>query len=380
MVPTKMNIALAHHWLTHYRGGEKVLEQIAAVFPGSDIYTLVHNREMQIPGLRGHRVLPSILNRIPGATRFYRHLLPAHPRAIKSLRVPENVDVLQSSDAALIKGITVSENTKHICYCHSPPRYLWELGAEYRKASIAARIALDRFAPMLRRFDYDAAQRVTNFIANSHFVSDRIRKYYNRESHVIYPPVAVNEFRSDRKREPFALVISELVPYKRIDIAIEAFNRLGTKLVVIGDGPERKKLQSIARSNVQFLGRQPFSTLKSKYETASVFVFPGIEDFGITPVEAQAAGCPVIAFRAGGALETILEDRTGAYFDEQTAECLADAINSIGFGQFDPEVCADHAQSFSTDNFRERYLAFLSSVLGESNYFNHHRRYTSSLS
>ncbi len=374
-----MNIALAHHWLTHYRGGEKVLEQIANMFPGSDIYTLVYRRQLQINGLRGHRVVPSVIDRIPRAPRFYRHLLPVHPAAIKKLRVADHVDVLLSSDAALIKGITVPEHVKHICYCHSPPRYLWELGDEYKKSSFAARIALDRFAPMLRRFDYQAAQKVTSFIANSHFVSDRISKYYDRDSKVVYPPVAVNQFRSDQKREPFALVISELVPYKRIDIAVEAFNRLGTKLVIIGDGPERKRLESMAKSNIQFLGRQPFLALKSNYETASVFVFPGIEDFGITPVEAQAAGCPVVAFRAGGALETILEDRTGAYFDEQNAECLAEVLSSINFEAFDANTCASHAESFSPDKFRDSYLAHVSSVLCESKWAKVRNRYTASL-
>ncbi len=360
-----MNVALAHHWLTHYRGGEKVLEQIATMFAGSDIYTLVHNRSLRIPLLEGHAVIPSKLDRLPAAQRLYRHLLPAHPWAIKNLRVPDHVDVLLSSDAALMKGITVAAHTNHVCYCHSPPRYLWELSAEYKKTSVAARMALDKFAPMLRRFDYDAAQQVTHFIANSHFVSDRIRKYYHRESTVIYPPVAVDEFRWDQPRQPYALVVSELVPYKRIDIAVEAFNRLGKKLVVIGDGPERKRLESTAKSNIQFLGRQPFSTLKSSYQSADMFIFPGIEDFGITPVEAQAAGCPVIAFGAGGALETVIDGQTGAYFEQQDPECLADTISSLDENEHDPQICAAHAQSFSTDRFRERYRAHLADVVGK---------------
>jgi glycosyltransferase involved in cell wall biosynthesis len=360
-----MNVAIAHHWLNHYRGGEKVLEQIASIFPGRDIYTLIHNPELQIPGLKGHRIVSSVLNRVPAAVRWYRHLLPLHPWAVDALRVPSHIDVLLSSDAALIKGISVSADTKHVCYCHSPPRYLWELQGEYKKTSLAARIALDRFAPMLRRYDYQAAQRVTHFIANSHFVADRIRNYYDRESEVIYPPVAVADFCPNRPRDSFALVISELVPYKRVDIAVEAFNRLGQRLVVIGDGPERKRLESMAKPNVEFLGRQPFATLKSHFETASAFVFPGIEDFGITPVEAQAAGCPVIAFRAGGALETVLEDRTGMFFDEQNAECLASAVEKTKRQSFDPLVCAANASSFSKDIFRQKYLSFLSRVLGQ---------------
>jgi glycosyltransferase involved in cell wall biosynthesis len=362
-----MKVALAHHWLASYRGGEKVLEQIACLFPGSDIHTLICNRQLQIPGLKGHAIIPSVLNRIPKVSHLYRHLLPLHPLAIRNMQVSDEVDVLLSSDASLIKGMTVSEHTTHICYCHSPPRYLWELGSEYKKKSVAARIGLDRFAPMLRRFDYAAAQRVTHFIANSHFVADRISKYYDRESEVIYPPVAVNDFRCDRKRESFALVISELVPYKRIDLAIKAFNKLGKRLIVIGDGSERKQLESMAKPNIEFLGWQPFAALKEHLETATLFVFPGIEDFGITPVEAHASGCPVIAFRAGGALETVIEGRTGAFFDSQNSECLADAVDAFDSKVIDPSVCAAHADSFSTEQFRRKYLAFLSRTLGEVN-------------
>lgn len=359
-------VALAHHWLTSYRGGERVLEQIAAIYPGSDVYTLVHDRSIEVPGLAGHSIVPSRINRMPGALRLYRHLLPAHPAAIRDLRVADDVELLLSSDASMIKGLTYSSNTTHVCYCHSPPRYLWEMGAEYKKTSLAARLALDRFAPRLRRFDYESAQRVDHFIANSHFVADRIKKYYDRDAAVVYPPVAVTDFDPNRQRESFALVISELVAYKRIDIAVEAFNRLGMPLVVIGDGPERQRLESIARPNVRFLGRQPFSTLKENYETASVFVFPGIEDFGITPVEAQAAGCPVVAFRAGGALETVIEDRTGLFFDEQNGDALADAILQFQTLEFDSAVCRSNAEAFSVPRFQENYQASLASVLGRS--------------
>ena len=361
-----MKVALAHHWLTAYRGGERVLEQIESLFPGSDVYTLICDSTTAIPGLVGNTVHTTRLQSIPKVTRLYRHLLPVHPLAIRNLKVDRSVEVLLSSDSSLIKGIDASSVKHHICYCHSPPRYLWEMADSYKQASLAARIALDRFAPMLRRFDFQAAQRVTDFIANSNFVADRIRKYYDRDSTVIYPPVAVDEFCSTRTREDFALVVSELVPYKRIDIAIEAFNTIGKRLVVIGDGPERKKLEAMANSNIQFLGRQPFSTLKAKYETASVFIFPGIEDFGITPVEAQASGCPVVALRAGGALETILDGRTGAFFDEQNADCLADTLSGIDFHQFDARVCAKHAEAFSSEKFREKYRAHVSRVLGTS--------------
>lgn len=359
-----MKVALAHHWIASIRGGEKVLEQIASLFPNSDLYTLMQTRGLTIPFLDRHRVITSKLQRIPGIDRLYRHLLPLHPMAIRDLHVPGEIDLLLTSDAALMKGISCEDHTTHICYCHSPPRYLWELGEDYKQASLTARLALDRLAPLLRRFDYHAAQRVNHFIANSHFVADRISKYYGRDAEVIYPPVAVQEFRSDRKRESFALVVSELVPYKRVDLAVLAFNQLGRRLVVIGDGPERRRLESIAGPNVVFLGRQPFSILKKHFESASMFVFPGIEDFGITPVEAQAGGCPVVAYRAGGALETVIEGRTGTFFDAQEPAALADAVDSFDTDSIDASACARHAQSFSIERFQHNFLAFLGRQLG----------------
>jgi len=361
-----MKFALAHHWLSEYRGGERVLEQIAALFPATDLYTLFRNPAAVIPGLCRHSVYTSALQAVPGVQRLYRHLLPIHPWAIRNLTVDESVDVLLSSDASLIKGIDAPSVSHHICYCHSPPRYLWELSDSYKQSSLAARIALDQFAPMLREFDYQSAQRVTEFIANSKFVADRIRKYYGRESAVIYPPVSVDEFDPTRPRDDFALVVSELVPYKRIDLAVETFNRLGNRLVVIGDGPERKRLQSSAESNIEFLGRQPFPVLKDHFERASAFVFPGIEDFGITPVEAQAAGCPVVAFRAGGALETVIEGRTGIFFDEQSVESLGAVFELLARDPIDPMVCAAHAASFSAEHFAHRYHAFVTSVVHDA--------------
>lgn len=358
-----MKVALAHHWLTQYRGGEKVLERIAATSPEADLHTLVHRRSLDISGLKRNRVIPSRLHRLPGIQKSYRHLLPFHPAAIRAMKVAENVDLLISSDASMIKGISFGEQTKHVCYCHSPPRYLWELGNEYKRTSMAARIMLDRVGPTLRRFDYQAAQRVTHFIANSHFVADRISRYYGRDSEVIYPPVAVDHFRFDQPRKRYSLVISELVPYKRIDLAVEAFNKMGRELVVIGDGPERKRLQAMARPNIRFLGRQPFEALKAYLESAETFVFPGIEDFGITPVEAQAAGCPVVAFRGGGALETVIEERTGVFFDQQDSDCLADALRDFEVDAIDPATCAANAANYSADAFDAKFRERIEQVM-----------------
>ncbi len=355
-----MKFALAHHWLTSYRGGERVLEQMAALYSG-DIHTLVKDQRAEIPGLAGRTVHTSCLQSLPKATSLYRHLLPLHPWAIQTMQVAPDVDVLLSSDASLIKGIRTPSSIKHICYCHSPPRYLWEMSADYKKTSLAARIALDRFSPKLRNWDYEAAQRVTHFIANSQFVADRIRKYYDRDSTVIFPPVAVDAFNHERPRESFYLVISELVPYKRIDLAVSAFNRLGRRLVIIGDGPERSRLESSANPNIEFLGRRKFMDLKAHLEVAKAFIFPGIEDFGITPVEAQAAGCPVIAFRAGGALETVIDSQTGLFFDEQTDESLIAAVEAFDTGIYTPQVCKNSSLRFSAARFRREYHSFVDS-------------------
>ncbi len=357
-----MKVALAHHWLMSYRGGERVIEQIAKLFPDADLHTLVQNPKVDVPGLRGRRIHKSVLNAFPQINRTYRHLLPIHPWAISRMRIANDVQLLLSSDASLIKGVPKSGHTKHICYCHSPPRYLWELGDDYKRASLAARVALDRCADRLRQFDVDSAANVDHFIANSSFVAGRIKKYYDRKSTVIYPPVATDDFVADRRRSDFHLVISELASYKRIDIAVEAYNKLGKRLIVIGDGPERKSLESHAKSNVQFIGRQPFAVLKEHFETCEAFVFPGIEDFGIAPVEAQASGAPVIALRAGGALETVLENETGIFFDDQTTESLIDAIERFEPGHLTPDSCVRNAARFSIAQFRQKYLSFLQDV------------------
>ena len=352
-----MHVALAHHWLTQYRGGERVLEQVAALFPGSDLYTLLHRRGFRAPGIRLGRVITSGIQQIPGASQYYRHLLPLHPWAIRRLRVDDRVDLLVSSDAAMIKGLSLADHTKHVCYCHSPPRYLWELGEDYKRTSMAARIVLDRVAPRLRRFDHAAAQRVDHFIANSQFVAGRIEKYYQRDAEVVYPPVAVNTFRFDRRRETFSLVVSELVPYKRIDLAVRAFRGLDRRLVVIGGGPERQRLERLATPNVEFLGRQPFHVLKWHLERASQFIFPGIEDFGIAPVEAQAAGCPVIAYRGGGALETVIAGRTGKFFDEPSPAALRSAATSFEASDLTAAQCRRNAERFSVSKFQQRMKA-----------------------
>ncbi|EMI17390.1 glycosyltransferase [Rhodopirellula maiorica SM1] len=346
------------------RGGEKVLEQLCKMFPEAPIHCLVSEPNKLNGIISEKQIVSSLLQRVPAATRYYKHLLPFHPLAIANLRVAQGTDVLISSDAALIKGITVPENTLHICYCHSPPRYLWEMGEEYRRSSLAARFALNAFSKRLKAFDYRAAQNVTQFIANSEFVADRIRNYYDCDAVVVNPPVDVDAFDSTRPRDAHYLVVSELVPYKRIDIAVKAFaDHPDRRLVVIGDGSERAKLQRIAGPNVTLMGRQPFAVLKEHYETARAFIFPGIEDFGITPVEAQAAGCPVIAFRKGGAMETVRDNETGIFFDEQSSKSLSDAIRVFERSQITPDQCRHNSERYTESIFRDRMKQTINATL-----------------
>jgi glycosyltransferase involved in cell wall biosynthesis len=345
------------------RGGEKVLEQLCALFPEAGITTLVSDNSKLSGALQKHRIKTSLAQYLFGK-KTYKYLLPLYPFLVGRMRVGGKNDIVINSDASVFKGIQVGEGATHICYCHSPPRYLWDLQATYERhtAGIGAiGRAVFRFCvPYVREFDRKAAQRASHFIANSRFVKNRIKKFYGRDSEVIYPPVEVDKFQWDRKRENFYLLVSELTPYKRVDLAIEAFRELNLTLVIIGDGPEGNKLRKSAPQNVMFLGRQPFHVLKEHYETCKAFLYPQIEDFGITAVEAQAAGAPVIAFRAGGAMETVIEGVTGVFFDEQSPEALRNAIKAFeGIAPLDAYKCRENANKYSPDRFRDGILSFL---------------------
>jgi len=369
-------VALAHHWLVGMRGGEKVLEQIAQLFPAAPIYTLIANRSRLSAKLASHPIQESPLLHLPGAARHYKKLLPLFPAAFRGLRVGSALDVLITSDASVTKGLSYNPDIPHICYCHSPPRYLWAMQETYLQhtAGLGAteRAVFKSVAPYLRRFDYEAAQRVTSFIANSYFVQQRIRECYGRDSEVIHPPVDIDAFECGGPDGDFYLIVSELTPYKRVDIAVDAFNRLGKKLVIIGAGSELAGLRTRAKPNISFLGRQPFPVLKRHYESCRAFIFPGIEDFGITPLESQAAGRPVIAYKEGGVLETVIEGRTGLFFDKQTPEALAEAV--LGYernpGGITARTCRENAARFSPENFRSKLKQFLLQNL--PNLFAHH--------
>nr|WP_237702490.1 glycosyltransferase [Opitutus terrae] len=293
-------------------------------------------------------------------------LLPLHARAFRSLRVPRFARLVLSSDASLAKAVRVPAGARHVCYCHSPPRYLWDMLSEYteyaRDLGPFGRFLFKFVAATSRKFDYQAAQGVDHFIANSRFVAERIQKCYGRESMVVYPPVAVDDFTPDKQSAGFYLVVGHIVPYKRVDLAVTACTMLGRNLVVVGEGSELDRLKRIAGPTVEFLGRQPFAVVKNFMECCRAFLYPQVEDFGITAVEAQAAGRPVIAYRKGGALETVIEGSTGLFFEEQTPKALADAIcrfESEFEGRYDPRRCRANAERFRPERFRTEIKTLL---------------------
>ena len=355
---TSYPISLAHHWMITYRGGEKVLAEFRQMFPEASLSTLVAHGD-EIPAwIRGNTVV-SPLGKFPYSNRLYKELLILHPWAIKRLTHTAGSRLLLSSDASMIKGLRLQPGSKQVCYCHSPPRYLWGMSHDYVGGGIKS-LVFDWLASRLRKFDAHSAKQVDRFIANSGFVADRIKRCYNRESTVIYPPVAVEDFSADIPTEGHYLLVSQLVPYKRVDLAIEAFTRLGKPLIVIGQGSEQRRLAAIAGPTVQLLGRQPFAVIKRYYETCRAFIHPQIEDFGITAVEAQAAGRPVIAFRDGGALETVIEGRTGLFFDEQSSQSLCAAVEQFEALPEDAfQDCRSNAERFSRARFRNEMKVFL---------------------
>jgi glycosyltransferase involved in cell wall biosynthesis len=363
--PNKVEVALAHHWLVQMRGGEKVLEEFSGLFPSAPIYTLLANKKKMSAGLLRHHWQNSLLTWMPNADRHYKKLLPFFPAVLGQLRVQGQPQLLLTSDASVIKGLNYDPDIPHVCYCHSPPRYLWGMQETYLKHSaelnLAGRLAFKAVVPHVRKFDYEAAQRVDYFIANSHFVADRIQKCYGKRATVIHPPVNLGDYCPDRERDDYYLIVSELVPYKRVDLAVEAFNQLGKKLVIIGTGSELESLKARAKSNIAFLGRQPLFVLKHHFEHCRAFIMPGVEDFGITPLEAQAAGSPVIAFGEGGALETVVDGVTGSFFTEPTPRSLANTITIFEAEQhrFSPAAARRQAKKFSPERFRSEIKSFL---------------------
>lgn len=381
-----MRVAIVHDWLTGMRGGEKVLEILCEIFPESDIFTLIHIYGSVSKIIESKKIYTSFLQKIPFSKSRYRSFLPLFPLAIESFDM-RNYDIVLSSSHCVAKGIVTSSSTIHICYCHTPMRYVWDYYYTYfgnDKKGLISRFLIPAVAHYLRMWDVTSSNRVDYFVANSRNVAHRIKKYYKRPAKVIHPPVDCSFYTPpDIQREgDYYLIVSAFAPYKRIDIAVDAFEKLRLPLVIIGCGQEDDLIRNIAKKYVQCVGWQSDESLKKYYRNCKALVFPGEEDFGIVPLEAQACGKPVIAFAKGGALETVLgvypysvfaegmirkqsEAPTGVFFTDQTTESLIEAVRFFEEHKdvFDPLSIRKHAENFDRLIFKEKVKQYMERFL-----------------
>jgi glycosyltransferase involved in cell wall biosynthesis len=359
-----MRVALIHYWLLTWRGGEKVLKALCELFPQADVFVHVYDRELAARELPGVPLKTTFISRLPLSQRLYQKYLPLMPLALEQLDLRE-YDLVISNESGPAKGVIVAPSATHVCYCLSPMRYVWDMYHEYRDhGGWLTRTAMTPLLHYMRQWDQLSAQRVDRYIAISRFVATRIGKYYRREADVIYPPVAVDDVQFSTHSEDFYLSVGQLVRYKRPDLLVEAFNQSGRPLVIIGEGEMLADLRRTAKANVRLLGRQSWDVIRDHYARCRALVFPGVEDFGIVPVEAMAAGKPVIALRAGGALDTVVEGETGVFFDRQTPESLNEAIKSyeLAAAKFDPAAIRAHAQKFSEARFKAEFRAYVDNL------------------
>jgi glycosyltransferase involved in cell wall biosynthesis len=355
-----MKTALIHDWLVTSGGAEKVLEEIWNLYP-SPIFTLMNGKI-----LPGKKVISSVLQKMPGSLRFHRYFLPFFPWAIEKFDLNE-YEVLISSSHAVAKGIKKREDQLHICYCHTPMRYAWDLEKQYMEnLGTVQKWGAKAVLKYLREWDLSSSNRVDYFIANSNYVAERIERIYGRKATVIYPPVLTEQFYLSEKKEEFYLTVSRLVPYKKIELIVEAFASLPERqLVVVGDGPEMNRLKAMATPNVKMMGLQTDEVVSSLLSRARAFIFAAEEDFGIVPVEAQASGTPVIAFGKGGACETVIAGKTGIFFEEQAVTSLVGAIHNFEMLDFDPQQIKAHAETFNKERFRQEFRIFVEQKWGE---------------
>jgi glycosyltransferase involved in cell wall biosynthesis len=360
-----VRVALIHYWLINTRGGEKTLKAIGELFPDADIFAHVIDPEVAAREFSGHKTFSTFISRLPYSRKLYQKYLPLMPMALEQLNLSQ-YDLVISSESGPAKGVIVAPHATHICYCHSPMRYVWDRYHEYSKhAGWLTRLAMGPLIHQIRIWDQVSAQRVDDYVANSKFVASRIHKYYRRESTVIHPPVAVNEFAVSNQADDFYLSVGQLVAYKRPDLLVESFNASGRNLVIIGEGEWFSRLKAVAKPNIKLLGYQPAQTIREYYGRCKALVFPGTEDFGIVPVEAMASGKPVVAFGYGGALETVIDGLSGILFSEQSAAALNAAIAEFETiqGHFDAAVIRKHAERFSTEIFKAKFKAHVDEIL-----------------
>lgn len=361
-------VAIVHDWLTGMRGGEWCLDAFCELLPHATLFTLLHNRGMVSSRIESMKIETSFIQNLPGARRMHQRYLPFFPKAIERFCL-DDYDFILSSSHCIAKGAVPAPGSRHVCYCHTPMRYIWEFYDDYfnhSRTGPITRLIMPHVAKRLRRWDTGTASRVNRFVANSRNVAGRIRSVYGREAEVIHAPVDLTRFRNDLPREDYFLILSALVPYKRLELPVRVFTELGLPLVIIGRGPEREHLESIAGGNVRFTGWASEEDVADSLARAKALVFPGVEDFGIVPLEAMASGCPVIAFRSGGVLETVIEENneegkppTGIFFDRQDIDSIRAAIERFRPGMFDPALLRSHASRFDRTLFLGKIRALL---------------------
>ena len=360
-------VALIHYWLVNMRGGERVLEALCRMFPQADIFTHVVDRQALSPLLRERNIHTTFIQKLPGSVRHYQKFLPLMPLALEQLDLG-GYDLVISSESGPAKGVLTRADCPHLCYCHSPMRYLWDFYPHYLAAASAPmRLAMRPLFSRLRQWDVLSANRVDHFVANSATVARRIRKHWRREAAVVHPPVDVHSIPLGAEaREEYYLCLGQLVDYKMVHLAVEACTRLGKKLVVVGEGECRKKLEALAGPTVVFAGRAGQAQVVEQYTRCRALLFPGEEDFGLVPVEAMAAGTPVLAYGRGGATETVVDGATGLFFHEQHVDSLCAAIQEFERrrGDFDPARIREHALRFDEARFAAGMHAEIAKVMG----------------
>lgn len=360
-----MKVALVHDHLAQDGGAEKVLQVLMEIFPDAPIYTLLCEKNNEKKHYQDRMIFTSIIQRLPGGVKHYQWYMPLMPMAVEFFDLTD-YDLVISDTSSFAKGVITSTNTLHLCYCHTPTRYLWSDTHEYireLKYNKYFKKIISLVLNYVRLWDRMAADRVDDYIANSKTIAKRIKKYYRRDSEIIHPPVEVDKFgvAEESSKEEYFLIGCRLTPYKRVDVAVEAFKKNGKKLKIFGDGPDKKRLQKIAgdASNIEFLGRVEDEELKRLYSHCMAFLVPQEEDFGITNVEAMASGRPVIAYGRGGSRETISEPETGIFFYEQNGDSLNKAIDKFYNTTFSPEHIRNHALQFSKKNFELKMKEYI---------------------
>ncbi|KAB8145241.1 glycosyltransferase family 4 protein [Chloroflexia bacterium SDU3-3] len=354
-----MRVAIVHDYLNQYGGAERVLEAIHEMFPDAPIYTSIYDESTMPDFYRSWDIRTSWMQGLPGWRKFFRHYMPLYPSAFESFDLSE-YDLILSSSSAFAKGIIPAPHAKHICYCHTPMRFAWRTSSYVEREQMSApqRGVLSVVLTSVRVWDVMSAKRVDTFVANSHEVAARIRRYYDRDSVVIPPPVEIAPYE-EREPEDFYLAGGRLIPYKRLDLVVQAFSALKLPLVIFGEGRDRAALEAASGPNIRFVGHVSEEERLSLFSRCRAFIFPGEEDFGITPLEAMAAGRPVIAYAAGGALDTVIPERTGRFFHQPTAAALAAAVAASRTDTYDARAIRRHAEGFGREVFRRRLMALI---------------------